>query len=126
MTSETTVDHPLSYAHLLRLSDAFGVVEHARGIDPLTVHGYCLDDVARALVVLARDPNRPPMVEPLFTTSVEFVLGAFTPDGRAHNRRAYGTDRWTDGAFFEFDITSYQPLCRQPRSGDRPAANGLG
>ena len=67
MTSETTVDRPLSYVHLLRLSDAFGVVEHARGLDPLTHHGYCLDDVARALVVLARDADPPPEVGPLFT-----------------------------------------------------------
>lgn len=98
MTSETTPDRPLSYAHLLRLSDAFGVVEHARGLDPLTHHGYCLDDVARALVVLARDPNPPPQVGSLFTTSVDFVLAAFTSDGRAHNRRAYGTGGWTDEA----------------------------
>jgi hypothetical protein len=98
VTSDTTVDRPLSYAHLLRLSDAFGVVEHASGLDPLTPHGYCLDDVARALVVLARDPNPPPKVGPLFTTSFEFVVGAFTPDGRAHNRRGYGTSRWTDEA----------------------------
>jgi hypothetical protein len=26
------------------------------------------------------------------------VVGAFTADGRAHNRRAYGTDTWTDEA----------------------------
>lgn len=98
MTSETTAERPLSYDHLLRLSDAFGVVEHARGLVPRTQHGYCLDDMARVVVVLARDPNRPPEVEPLYTTSVDFLLSAFTPDGRAHNRRAYGTDRWTDEA----------------------------
>jgi hypothetical protein len=98
VTSETTVDRPLSYVHLLRLSDAFGVVEHARGLDPLTHHGYCLDDVARALVVLARDADPPPEVGPLFTMSFDFVTAAFTPDGRAHNRRAYGTGRWTDEA----------------------------
>ena len=98
MTAETTVDRPLSYAHLLRLSDAFGVVEHARGLDPLTHHGYCLDDVARALLVLARDPQPPPQTEPLFRTSLDFVVAAFTPDGRAHNRRAHGTGRWTDEA----------------------------
>jgi hypothetical protein len=98
VTRETTVDRPLSYAHLLRLSDAFGVVEHAHGVDPQSHHGYCLDDVARALVVLARDPNPPPEVGSLFTTSVDFVLAAFTADGRAHNRRAYGTAGWTDEA----------------------------
>jgi hypothetical protein len=98
VTSGTTVDRPLAYAHLLRLSDAFGVVEHAQRLDPLTRCGYCLDDVARALVVLTRDANPSPEVGPLFRTSVDFVMAAFTPDGRAHNRRAYGTGRWTDEA----------------------------
>jgi hypothetical protein len=98
VSSETTVERPLSYAHLLRLSDAFGVVEHARGLDPRTNHGYCLDDMARAVILLARDPDLPAEVGPLFATSVDFVVSAFTADGRAHNRRAYGTDRWTDQA----------------------------
>src|SRR5204863_824086 len=76
VSSETTVERPLSYAHLLRLSDAFGVVEHARGLDPRTNHGYCLDDMARALILLARDPDLPAEVGPLFATSADFVVSA--------------------------------------------------
>ena len=49
--------------HLVRLTDDCGVWQHARHIVPDRRHGYCLDDVARALWLCARrarlDPNDP-------------------------------------------------------------------
>ena len=43
--------HPVSRAHLEALSDATGIMQHAVGADPDPAHGYCTDDVARALRV---------------------------------------------------------------------------
>jgi len=43
--------HPVSRAHLEALSDEVGVMQHAIGSRPDPAHGYCTDDVARALEV---------------------------------------------------------------------------
>ena len=45
------------FEHLLRLSDDTGLFEHARGAVPRREHGYCVDDVARGLVVAARQQS---------------------------------------------------------------------
>jgi hypothetical protein len=91
-----TVRHPTpSFAHLRRLTDAGGLYEHARGASPRPEHGYCVDDVARGLVVTAREPAPDAEVDGLLAHYLEFVLAAQVPDGRFHNRR--GTDlHWRD------------------------------
>ena len=43
--------HPVNRIHLDRLTDATGIREHAIGSEPDPTHGYCTDDVARALEV---------------------------------------------------------------------------
>ncbi len=86
----------LPYAHLLRLSDDIGVVEHARGLDALTSTGYCVDDVARALVVVARDEALPESMRSYEQQLQDFVVSAVTPDGRTHNRRPYASLAWSD------------------------------
>lgn len=42
------------YAHLFTLTDEMGLFEHALFTDPRPEHGYCVDDVARGLVILSR------------------------------------------------------------------------
>jgi hypothetical protein len=42
------------YAHLFAMTDAIGLFEHALFTSPRPEHGYCVDDVARGLVVLCR------------------------------------------------------------------------
>jgi hypothetical protein len=42
------------FRHLQRLTDHIGLLEHAEGIVPRHDHGYCVDDVARGLVVVCR------------------------------------------------------------------------
>jgi len=74
------------FEHLLRLSDRAGVFEHARLTAPRREHGYCTDDVARALVVLLRESRRPPQLERLAATCLAFLEQAQLPDGRFHNR----------------------------------------
>ncbi len=43
--------HPPVRIHLDRMSDATGIFQHAVGATPDPAHGYCVDDVARALQV---------------------------------------------------------------------------
>jgi hypothetical protein len=43
--------HPARRQHLEALTDDVGIMQHAVGADPDPAHGYCTDDVARALQV---------------------------------------------------------------------------
>jgi hypothetical protein len=43
--------HPVSRSYLDVLSDDVGIMQHAKGPRPDPAHGYCTDDVARALQV---------------------------------------------------------------------------
>jgi hypothetical protein len=76
------------YAHLQRLSDAVGLFEHARFAVPRPEHGYCVDDVARGLLVTLREPDPSPAVAQLTETYLRFLEQAIDPQGRVHNRRS--------------------------------------
>lgn len=80
------------FTHLRRLTDAGGLHEHALGTTPRPEHGYCVDDVARALVVVCREAD--PDLADLRTQYLGFVLDAQDRDGRFRNRRA-GNLRWS-------------------------------
>jgi len=83
------------FGHLARLSDEVGLFEHAKLTEPRTEHGYCVDDVARGLLVAAREPEPAEQIVGLARTYLGFVIAAQVPDGRFHNR--CGPDRqWTD------------------------------
>ncbi|WP_216908640.1 glycosyltransferase [Nocardia noduli] len=85
----------ISYTHLFRLSDTCGIFEHAKFTEPRIENGYCVDDVARALVVAVREPEPTPRLVDLTRVYLDFVVAAFTPTGTCHNRR--GADRsWQD------------------------------
>jgi len=85
------------FDHLLSLTDDHGIFEHARLSVPRREHGYCVDDVARGLVVVCREPSAGFAVRRLERHYLQFVLAALSPDGRCRNRmKADGT--WTDEA----------------------------
>lgn len=85
----------LSFAHLSRLTTPMGLYEHALGTAPRIEHAYCVDDVARGLVVTARVPDASPPVQQLAAGYLDFLLAALRPDGLFHNRRR--TDgSWSD------------------------------
>ncbi|HEX8495828.1 MAG TPA: hypothetical protein VF661_01435, partial [Actinomycetales bacterium] len=88
-----------SYTHLRRLTDAGGLHEHAEGRIPRWEHGYCLDDVARALLVVCREPAAAEL-DDLREQYLTFVLAAQEPDGRFHNRRQLDLS-WPDAASVE-------------------------
>jgi hypothetical protein len=86
-----------NYDHLAKLTDGTGVFEHALHADARPEHGYCLDDVARALMVVVQEPAQEPGLGVLAETYLRFIEAAIAQDGKAHNRRAVG-GTWTDEA----------------------------
>ncbi|WP_232303532.1 glycosyltransferase [Pseudofrankia sp. DC12] len=80
-----TVD--VSFAHLIRLTDDIGLFEHAEGTVARPEHGYCVDDVARALVVLAREPDPEFTLIRLLKRYLAFVAAAQATNGAVRNRR---------------------------------------
>ena len=63
-----------------------GCTSTPRDASPRREHGYCLDDVARALVVVCREQSLGEL-DDLREQYLTFVLAAQEPDGRFHNRR---------------------------------------
>ncbi|MFI5936386.1 glycosyltransferase [Actinoplanes sp. NPDC051494] len=84
-----------SWAHIARLSDDTGLLEHARHATVRREHGYCVDDVARGLLVASREPQPTALVTGLAERYLAFVTHAMTPDGRVRNRLSYDR-RWLD------------------------------
>ncbi len=91
---------PVSFAHLFRLSDEGGLFEHARLTEPRPEHGYCVDDIARGLVVVAREPGPTEQLSTLADFYLWLVTDAQSDDGSFHNRRDLEL-RWTDEPSFE-------------------------
>lgn len=84
----------LDCRHLLRMSDGVGLFEHASGSVPRREHGYCLDDVARGLVVLSKEQRLTPELSRLQETFLAFTAHAHD-GGRFRNRLGYDR-RWQD------------------------------
>jgi hypothetical protein len=85
------------FRHLQRLTDNVGLLEHAEGIVPRHDHGYCVDDVARGLVVVCREPSPSEELITLGRRYLYFLAQAQAPDGRFRNRLGYDR-RWRDDA----------------------------
>ncbi len=85
--------------HLSRLTDERGLFEHALHADPRPEHGYCLDDVGRALVVVCREPATNPDVPRLASNYLDFTLSAVQGDGSCHNRMSVD-GQWRDTPAF--------------------------
>jgi hypothetical protein len=83
------------FDHVYRMSDGRGLFEHAAHSDPRREHGYCLDDVARALVVDFREPFPSPKLQALGRRFLEFTVSAVHADGSCHNRMNTAGN-WTD------------------------------
>jgi hypothetical protein len=94
VVTPAAVSQPV-FDHLDRLSDGRGLFEHARHAVPRREHGYCVDDVARGLVVVGREPQPGPAVRRLGRGYLAFVLSALDPAGACRNRMAVD-GRWRD------------------------------
>src|SRR5271169_474910 len=90
------MSHPtVPFRHLQRLTDHIGLLEHAEGIVPRYEHGYCIDDVARGLVVVCREPSPSQELITLGRRYLHFLAQGQAPDGRFRNRLGYDR-RWKD------------------------------
>jgi hypothetical protein len=90
--------HPLDRAYLDVLTDDVAIMQHAIGSQPDPAHGYCTDDVARALRVdlLHRRTLGWDAVAASVTRNMRFLDEAFDRStGRFRNFRAIG-GRWDD------------------------------
>ena len=96
LTPANDVYQPV-FDHLDRLTDDRGLFEHAFHAVPRREHGYCVDDVARGLVVVCHEPEPGPAVRRLARRYLAFVLDALDPTGACHNRMAVD-GRWCDEA----------------------------
>jgi hypothetical protein len=87
---------PAPFRHLLRMTDDIGLLEHAKGTVPRYEHGYCVDDVARGLVVVCREPDTDAAgLEPVARRYYRFLARAQATDGTFRNRLGYDR-RWQD------------------------------
>ncbi len=77
-----------SLAHLQRLTDKTGIFEHADGIHPDKKHGYCAEDVGRALVAVLKYARyyTHPATHQLVDTYLKYLKHAQLEDGRFHHR----------------------------------------
>ena len=95
MTTYLITKPPLT--HLKQLSTSLGLYEHAQINMPRTAHGYCVDDVARGLVLLCHETELDEDSAELVDVYLEFVLKAITSKGLCHNRMN-DNGNWTDAA----------------------------
>ena len=79
--------------HLCNMTDDTGMLQHAKYTVPNRAHGYCVDDNARALIVVTRacDLNRNDRsLIDLSSTYLSFLHDAFDPEtGRFRNFMSY-------------------------------------
>jgi glycosyltransferase involved in cell wall biosynthesis len=76
-----------SFAFLRRLTDDTGCFQHATHGIPDRAHGYCTDDVGRALVAAVQGEARlgDPVAAGLVPTYLSFLAAAQRPDGTFEN-----------------------------------------
>lgn len=90
---------PLHLAHVRRLSDAAGLIQHALCSVPNFREGYCTDDNARGLllaVLLEETGDDSPDIQLLASRYAAFMQYAFMPEtGRFHNFMSFDR-RWLD------------------------------
>jgi hypothetical protein len=83
------------FRHLLRLTDRVGLLEQAEGVVPRVEYGYSVDDNARGLLVVCREPSPRDELITLGRRYLYFLTLAQGPDGRYRNRLGYDR-RWRD------------------------------
>jgi hypothetical protein len=87
---------PPAFGHFRRLTTDLGIWQHARGREPDPAHGYSIDDIARALIVVnhaaslfpvlrSSDGSDKRSLEDLAGVFLTFLETAQIADGRFHN-----------------------------------------
>jgi len=78
---------PFLLDHILRMTDDTGIIQHAKYGIPNLKEGYCLDDNARALlmVLMAYKRNKHPLALKLSPTYLSYINYMQNPDGTFRN-----------------------------------------
>lgn len=79
---------PPNFDHLLSMIGPFGIFEHAEHERARTEHGYCVDDVARVLLVAAREVEPTAGVVKLARVAMSFLEESQSEHGTFKNRRS--------------------------------------
>ena len=108
MRSTLEIPSP-DFRHLLDMTDQHGTFEHALFTQPRPEHGYCSDDMARVLIVVAREPDHTPAIHSLAMLSLRFLQDALD----SHGRCRIG---WTDSGGWE-DSPGSERFCGEGLSG---------
>jgi hypothetical protein len=77
------------FSHLRRLTDNIGLLKHADGVVPLHTDGYSVDDVARGLMVVCREPSPPQELVVLARRYLYFLAQAQVLGGKFRNHLDY-------------------------------------
>ncbi|HST37551.1 MAG TPA: hypothetical protein VLK25_13110 [Allosphingosinicella sp.] len=98
MTGLETISRPLpGFAAIERLADATGIMQHSRHSIPDPEHGYCVDDNARALILMHRRPELPEALHDRWAeVFANFVERAWNPE-----RAGFRNFMSYDGAWLE-------------------------
>lgn len=83
------------FGHLFKLTDHQGTFEHALLTEPRRDHGYCVDDMARVLVVATIEPDTTGLMNGLAGKALRFLNDAQSYNGACRNRMDVG-GHWTD------------------------------
>ncbi|MDX3900019.1 MAG: glycosyltransferase family 4 protein [Sphingobium sp.] len=88
---------PPDAAAVLRMSDSTGMLQHGILSVPDRNHGYCIDDNARALILMCQMPDMEPALRDQWTTIyAAFLQHAWNPDkGRFRNFMGFDR-RWLE------------------------------
>ena len=76
-----------AWRHVLTMTDAVGIFEHADFDVPRLDHGYCTDDVARLLIAIVREPAPGQELNELARTCLRFLVESQGVTGRTRNRQ---------------------------------------
>jgi hypothetical protein len=77
------------FGHLQRLTDNIGLLRHADGVVPLREPGYYVDDVARGLLVVCREPSPSQELIVLGRRYLYFLAQAQALGGKFRNHLGY-------------------------------------
>lgn len=70
------------------MTGPYGTYEHADHTHARLEHGYCVDDVARVLMVVSRETQQSSELTELAKLSMSFLAASLQSDGRCKNRRS--------------------------------------
>jgi glycosyltransferase involved in cell wall biosynthesis len=109
---------PPSWAAIARMTDDCGIFQHGRYRLPDRQHGYCTDDNARALSLVARQSRLIPLTPD--QVSLAYRYAAFLNhawNGESfRNFMSYGREWLDDGGYDDCNARSYESLVDVARS----------